>query len=171
MNIDEAFPSKYISAADLQGREVVVRIARVTVEQLGRNNDPKDNKPVLYFEGKQKGLALNKTNANTVKDVYGKETDNWIGKTIMLVQAWTDYAGKQVECIRVRPTRTNGAAPPQWQAPASQPAAIASGPPPQNPWAQPPAPPTPPAAIPGGAPAQFGGPGGTVANLDDEIPF
>ena len=122
MNIDEAYPSKYISAADLQGREVIVRIARVTVEQLGRNNDPKDNKPILYFQGKQKGLALNKTNANTVKDLYGKETDAWIGQTITLVQAWTDYAGKQVECIRVRPTRTNGAPPPaqNWQAPPAQ---------------------------------------------------
>lgn len=105
MNIDEAFPSKYISAADLQGREVSVKIARVTVEQLGRNNDPKDNKPVVYFEGKQKGLALNKTNANTIKDMYGKETDGWIGKPLTLVCAWTDFQGKQTEAVRVRPTR------------------------------------------------------------------
>src|SRR3990167_5543904 len=121
MNIDEAFPSKYISAADLQGRDVIVRIARITVEQLGRNNDPKDNKPILYFQGKQKGLALNKTNANTVKDMYGKETDAWIGQTITLVTAWTDYAGKQVECIRVRPPRANGAAPQQVPPPARPP--------------------------------------------------
>lgn len=121
MNIDQAFPSKYISAADLQGREVTVRIDRVVMEQLDRDS-AKESKPIVYFQGKQKGMVLNKTNAHNIASIYGKETGGWVGQTITLVTAWVDYQGKSVEAIRVRPTRAAAPAAPaqNWQAPPAQ---------------------------------------------------
>ena len=41
----------------------------------------------MYFEGKPKGLVLNKTNANTISDAYGDETEHWEGKEIVLYEA------------------------------------------------------------------------------------
>ena len=54
MRISAAFPSNYIKAADLQGRNVKVKIDRIEMEEVG--GEPK---PSLYFLGKDKGMVLN----------------------------------------------------------------------------------------------------------------
>ena len=69
MRISAAFPSKYLKAADLQGKQVTVVMSHVTMETIGD-----DERPVLYFKGKDKGLVLNKTNANTIADAFGDDT-------------------------------------------------------------------------------------------------
>jgi len=98
MNINEAFPGKYIKAADLQGRDASVTIAAVEFEQV---SDGK-SKPVVYFRGKDRGLVLNKTNANVIAEIYGPETESWISQPITIYPTRTDYAGKMVDAIRVR---------------------------------------------------------------------
>lgn len=109
MLITEAFPSKYISAADLQGRAVRVHIDRV---EMGQFNDGK-SKPIAYFQGKSKGLALNKTNANTIMNSYGPNTDDWAGAEVELFPAEVDFQGKMVQAVRVRvPPRRPAAARP-----------------------------------------------------------
>jgi hypothetical protein len=110
-NINDVFPTKYLSAADLQGQTVRLTISEVAVETLGQGND-QQRKPVLYFRGKTKGLALNKTNSNTIANVYGFETDDWIGAEIDVYPAMVDYQGRQVEAIRLKvpPVRPGGAA-------------------------------------------------------------
>ena len=100
MNINEAFPSNYLKAADLQGREATVRIDRVEFEKVGE-----DTKPVLYFQGKDRGIVLNKTNATNISAAYTQETNNWIGKSVTLFTAWVDFNGKSTEAIRIRPAQ------------------------------------------------------------------
>lgn len=100
MNINTAFPSTYIKASDLEGRSVLVTIREVKVEQVGRD---RDQKPVAYFEGKQKGLVLNKTNARTIANIAGSaDTDDWAGVQIGIYPTETEFAGDMVECIRVK---------------------------------------------------------------------
>jgi len=112
MDINGAFPSTYLKTADLQGQRVPVQIAHVRVEPVGQGKDQEDL-PIVYFQGKQKGMVLNKTNANTIAAAYGPETDMWTGQTITLYPTTTDFAGRTVPCLRV----DCGAAAPQ-QAPA-----------------------------------------------------
>lgn len=100
MNVNEAFPSNYLRAADLQGREATVSISHVTMEEIGQTKEPK---PVLYFTGKEKGIILNKTNATNISAAYGPDTDDWTGKFVTLFTAWVDFQGRSVEAIRVRP--------------------------------------------------------------------
>ena len=99
MNIDSAY-SAYLKAADLpQGKRVLVRIQHVQVEEIGKN---KDKKPVVYFEGKEKGLCLNKTNATAIKTIAGTpETESWVGLTVGLYATMVDFSGQQVPAIRV----------------------------------------------------------------------
>ncbi|MDJ0512778.1 MAG: hypothetical protein QNJ62_04975 [Methyloceanibacter sp.] len=97
MNINDTFPSKYLKASDLQGRDVNVTMSRVVMEDVGD-----DHRPIVYFEGKQKGLVLNKTNANTIAGMYGPETEVWPGKPITLFPTQVDFQGKATEAIRVR---------------------------------------------------------------------
>jgi hypothetical protein len=106
-NIDTAFPSKYLRAADLNGAEPNLTISNVTSETVGD-----DQKLVVYFEGKQKGLVLNKTNANAIADIArDRNTDNWTGCRIKLVTARVDYQGKRVDAVRVDLADAPGAAP------------------------------------------------------------
>ena len=49
-----------------------------------------------------KGLCLNKTNAGTIADLYGPETDAWIGRQIRLFATEVPFGAEQVLAIRVR---------------------------------------------------------------------
>lgn len=97
MELANIFPSKYIKATDLQGREATVTIERAEIETLGD-----DRKLVLYFKGKEKGLVTNRTNADRIAHMYGTNTDNWIGQPIVLFCDMVNFQGRVVEAIRVR---------------------------------------------------------------------
>lgn len=117
MKISEEFPSQYLKATDLGGREIRVTMGHVDREKIGT-----DNKLVLYFKGKEKGLVLNKTNAGTIGDGYGDDTDEWLDQPIILFSVKTDYQGKVVDAIRCRvPTARDNK-------PAAKPDPISSGP-------------------------------------------
>lgn len=112
INIRAAYPGQYIKAADLQKQHVNVVIERVEMEQVG-----KDTKPVVFFRGKQRGLVLNKTNGYTLGDAFGDDTDEWIGKSIIMHEVMVDFQGTRMPSIRVliptRKTITATAAPQQ----------------------------------------------------------
>lgn len=100
-NINDAFPSNYLKASDLQGRELVVTILKVTFEAVGRE---KEMKAVIYFEGKQKGIVLNKTNAKKIIEITGSAiTEEWGGCQIKIYPTETEFGGETVDCIRVKP--------------------------------------------------------------------
>lgn len=98
MKISNAFPSKYLKAADLQDRQVKLVMSRVEMETIADD----EKKPVIYFSKTQKGLVLNKTNSKAIAKVYGDDTDDWGGKEIVLFPALVDFRGDQVEAIRVK---------------------------------------------------------------------
>jgi len=101
-NINTAFPSKYLKEADLNGQQPHVVIARVVWEDVGQGAKT-ERKPVVYFEGKTKGLVVNKTNAQMIARISGTpETDDWAGTRIRLVSAEVEYQGQPVAAIRVR---------------------------------------------------------------------
>jgi hypothetical protein len=97
MKISEEFPSQYLKASDLGGRDIRVTMGRVEREKIGT-----DNKLVLYFKGKEKGLVLNKTNAGTIGDAYGDDTEDWYDQPLILFSVKTDYQGKVVDATRCR---------------------------------------------------------------------
>lgn len=100
MNIDSAFPSNYLKAADIGEAKPTVTIKEVVMETLGE-----DRRPVLYFVGKDKGIVLNKTNATNIREAYGPDTDDWTGKKVTLFTTWVDFQGRSVEAIRIRPAK------------------------------------------------------------------
>lgn len=101
MKLASAFPSQYIKAADLGGNSVTVKIDRAETELVGS-----DKKLILYFVGKERGMVLNRTNANKIASLYGDETNDWQGQPIVLFEAMVDFKGDTVPAIRVRaPTK------------------------------------------------------------------
>ena len=100
----------YICAFDLDGKDTTVTIARVVAGELTAAGGRKAKKPVVFFEGGQKGLALNATNCKTIAGMYGHYTEKWIGQKITLWPTITQMGSETMECIRVRPTIPTGKA-------------------------------------------------------------
>jgi hypothetical protein len=96
-SISSLFPSDYLKASDLQGRAITVTMSHISTQDL--NGDPK---PILYFQGKEKGLVLNKTKANKISEMFGDDYSNWSGGQIILYEAMVEFQGKTVPAIRVR---------------------------------------------------------------------
>jgi hypothetical protein len=97
MKVSQIFSGDYLKAADLQGAEPTVIIASVEVKEFDDGN-----KLLLTFQNKKKGLVANKTNASRISMLYGDETEEWIGKQIVLYTDIVDFQGKPTEAIRVR---------------------------------------------------------------------
>lgn len=98
MNINDAFPSNYLRASDLQGRTVTVTISgcEMTTFQDG------SSKPALSFQNKDKGMVLNKTNSQMIADSYGPDTDTWIGKPIELFSMRVQGPNGMTDGLRVK---------------------------------------------------------------------
>lgn len=103
MNINSAYPSKYLAAtADFpDDADLILTIKDVTVENVGQGADAED-KPIIYFQEVKKGFLCNRTNSKTIANLYGAETDAWIGKKIALYPTEVEYRGDMVMGIRVR---------------------------------------------------------------------
>ena len=131
MDMNQAFPSKYVKASDLNGKACTVTIIRVEMAQF---EDGGESKPAAYFHGTAKGLILNKTNTNTIIDMYGPNSDSWIGQPITLRPSVTDFQGRQVACIRVQPNPPHQPAAPDETSQVAPPAP-APAPTPEPAWA------------------------------------
>jgi hypothetical protein len=100
MRAHEAFPSKYVKAADVKAKSIVAVISHVAQETVGQGQDQQE-KHVLHFEiGKP--LVLNRTNWDALEEGFD-DSDNWAGQKIKLYAARTQYQGKMVDAVRVQP--------------------------------------------------------------------
>lgn len=101
MRLSKLFPSKYLSATDLDGRPLLVTITGVRQEEVGDSV-----KAICVFDELEKSIVLNVTNGRTIAAEYGDETDAWRGKRVELYPARVPFRGEMVDAIRVRaPTR------------------------------------------------------------------
>jgi hypothetical protein len=103
MNRSELFPSKYVKAADLGGKPLVVTIKATTVEALNNpNGGGQQDKLLLSFVNQPKRLVCNVTNYNSIAELHGEETSNWPGKRIELFPTKASMGGKSFDAVRVR---------------------------------------------------------------------
>lgn len=95
--LSEVFSGDYLKADDLKGRSVRVTISRVELKEF---DDGK--KLILHFEGKDKCLVCNKTNASIIQENLGSDdTDDWEGKAVTMVTKKVEFQGKLVPAIRI----------------------------------------------------------------------
>lgn len=97
MNINTAFPSKYLKAADAE-EDLILTIKTVEVEKVGE-----DKKPVVYFREQAKGMVLNKTNAKMISKIAKSEnTEDWTGTQVRIIATEVEFSGDLVMSLRVR---------------------------------------------------------------------
>lgn len=104
MNINDVISvdNKFLKAVDLKGRKTTLRIESYTVEDFKDMRGGSKRQIVLKFRGAEKVLGLNKINTKMIASMYGDETDNWIGREIILFPSKTqDATGAIVDCVRI----------------------------------------------------------------------
>ena len=103
MDVRKLYDKEYVYAYDLEGKDATVTIERVTGGTLIGTGGKSNKKPVLFFKGTKKGLALNITNARIIAGLYGGfDSDAWLGKKITLYPTTTTFGSQTVDCIRIR---------------------------------------------------------------------
>jgi hypothetical protein len=128
MKRDEIFQSKFMKAAELDGRPVTLTIKSAPYEVLKNPEGKEQGKTVLYFHRTKKALPLNMVNWDSVAEICGGDTDTWPGHQIELYPTKTEMGGKLVDCIRIR--RPQGELPLAANAkPKPQPAPVPEAPP------------------------------------------
>lgn len=96
VNADEYY-GEYLASEDIK-QDIEVIIESVEPETVGE-----EKKLVIRFVGMKKGLVLNVTNKNKMKELFGtSETDNWKGKKIGLTVEETHFGSKPTKGIRIK---------------------------------------------------------------------
>jgi len=102
-NVDEIYGGIFLNVMTLKVEKLInkpLTITEAVVEDIGGTTHSKP-KIVLSLEETEKRLALNKTNAQIIKEAYGNETDEWIGKKIWLQLTKRQFQGNIVDAIEV----------------------------------------------------------------------
>ena len=111
MDMGLGFLGTYITAAELVGKEPTLTISRVTlekVESLKVNDDSGGGKMkdrvIVYFKESRgdRGWLLNRTNAECIKELWGRETDAWVGHKLTLFTTNVRVGPKVEPGIRVK---------------------------------------------------------------------
>jgi hypothetical protein len=92
ISVHDMFPSKWLSSADLNNRELTVKIANpaISYERLKQmNGDGSEEKAVLHFHNPRgatplKPMVLNKVNLTTLIVLFGDDDDDYPGKQIKI---------------------------------------------------------------------------------------
>lgn len=116
--VSAMFPTRFISADDLRGKEVTLTIIAWAVEEVfNLKTGAKDWATVLYFQGAKKGMLCKKRNSRTIAKLYGDDVGGWLGCAITLFPKQGQFGGE----VHVKPTK-----------PVSQPPAANGHQPPKN---------------------------------------
>jgi hypothetical protein len=94
---DQLFPGRFIKAAELLGKKVTLTIADIELEDLQGEDGGAKTKCIVSFRETQKKLVTCKTNGLCLKEMFGKELANWVGKRVTLFEdVWNGEP-----CIRI----------------------------------------------------------------------
>jgi hypothetical protein len=91
--------SRFLKAADLKGKSVVVEIEGY---ELGAVGDPPKPQIILHFKDREKVLGLNVGNKEAIEGHTGSRNPfDWLGWKIRLFTTMDSFQGRQFECIRI----------------------------------------------------------------------
>ena len=98
------FDYRFISAEELDGKEVILTISGVTTDEVySQSARAKEKKAALKFKETDKMVILNATHARTITPILGTpQVEQWTGKRICLYPVAIQAFGQNVEAIRIK---------------------------------------------------------------------
>jgi hypothetical protein len=104
VTLNDAFPSKYLKAADLADGPVVATIKLAELEKLKGFDGKERSQVVLYFAKKLKPLPLNRTNFESVMDISGADdSEGFPGTKIEVFSQKVSGPNGITDGVRIRP--------------------------------------------------------------------
>jgi hypothetical protein len=106
LKANELCPSPNLQALDVGtelGDSVNVTIKSFDKAEVGKE---KQVKARMYFDEFDRPMVINRTNVKTLIDLFGNDTDEWIGERCNMYVSETSFQGDVVRCIRLRAART-----------------------------------------------------------------
>lgn len=84
------------------GKDMIVQVKDVKPEMV-QNQQGREEKLVLHFEGDVKPLILNSTNMKAIEKATGSAyLDEWVGKKLQLYVTLVSAFGTTTDAVRVR---------------------------------------------------------------------
>lgn len=98
------FDYRFISAEELDGKEVVLTIAGIDKDEVYSPTErAKEKKAALKFKETTKMLILNATNARKITEILGTpQVEKWVGQQICLFPVAIQAFGQNVEATRIK---------------------------------------------------------------------
>jgi hypothetical protein len=94
------YGTRFLSADDVK-KPIRTTITAVGREVFDRPHGVSEAKATLTFKGLSKPLVCNKTNAENLKESYGKDFSNWVDKPVLVKPEMTTFQGKATKGLRV----------------------------------------------------------------------
>jgi hypothetical protein len=112
-DFDAVFGSKFLSASDIKavGGKKRAKISKVEMAELRQDSGGTRRKFVIRFDGMDKGMVLNQTNAGILKDALGKNPARWAGAEVGILVEQVAFGNKRVDGLRLRVLSKPAAAP------------------------------------------------------------
>lgn len=97
---EEYFPSRFLTGDDIKPKQNAT-VIKVEEEEVGFD-DTATKILVVYFQGIEKGMKVNKTIKDSMTSFAGSsQTEKWINTTVGLVAVMQGYMGKMYNVVRV----------------------------------------------------------------------
>jgi hypothetical protein len=109
-DFDDLYGSKYFSASDLHDETPRRKIRKVDVAELKEKDGSTKRKYIVYFDGVEKALPLNKTNAHKLAAAFGKDPSKWVGVVVELYSEMTSLGKEGVRLRVLGPATTSKSA-------------------------------------------------------------
>lgn len=99
----EMIVSKFLRKEDFD-EDQICSIKDVHLEDMQGDKD--EQRWVLYFRERDKGMVLNVTTIRVLEQAFGNESDDWIGKKVKVyVDPNVSFQGKVVGGLRLMPPK------------------------------------------------------------------
>lgn len=96
------FKGDYIAAVEFGDKQPTLKIANVKLCKLESEDGRQKDKGVVFFEGKDRGWVLNRTNATCLGAMFGDDIEAWSGKRVTLYATMVQVGKKKEPGIRVK---------------------------------------------------------------------
>lgn len=92
------FPGRFIKSVEFKGKDVTLTMTGVETEELPQDKGGNKLRGIIAFKETKKKLVLNRTNAECLVAMFGRDYDKWNGHRVTFYPA--PYEGET--CIRVK---------------------------------------------------------------------
>lgn len=104
MKISQMVPSSFLKQSDFDENGLICTVDRLEQQNVARDDEPAENKWIVFFREFDKGMVLNTTNINLLaKACDSDDTDDWTGKEVVVyVDPNVGFGGKTTGGLRIK---------------------------------------------------------------------